>query len=217
MPRGFQLPTDAASMLDVAAPLAPAPPPPPAPDSPPHLVVVPPLVDPSVRAAPAPQADAPAPELPAQPPATAWDQPAEPALAAAPDAASSPLAEAVAGIEQVPSGSPSIPAWCAPRMALVVAAFALAWQLVAYYASQLLPLRVAAGLTLDNFDALVGSLPVVGSAAAPLLGTAFGLLSLGLVLVGARRGVREPVLQGTIAVVAACAATASIVIPRLVG
>lgn len=173
---------------------------------------------PMLPAPPAPAAAAADPAMP-YPPAQALStlefqvpvQPDEtPALI---DGIAAARAEGVAEQREAATGEPAA-AW-SPSIALVAAMFALAWQLVSYYAGSVLPHRVAAGVTLDHYDTIVRGLPLVDGAAGGLVGTVLGFGTLVLLLLGVRRGVREPVLQGAVALLATIAAAGSVLLPTL--
>lgn len=105
----------------------------------------------------------------------------------------------------------------APATALMLAMFALAWQLVSYYARVQLPGIESSGGVLDRFDVLVGALPLLGSTLGPIIGAMLGAGALVLVFLGARRGVREPVLQGAVGLLGALALLAPVALPKLFG
>lgn len=212
LPAGFTIPTDAASMLDVSVPLAPA-----LPDAAPHY-------QPALAVAAPPMPAMPAPSAPVQP----SEAPAAPAggvAAASPDDLVElrdprELREAHAERDSDSSTAPPLPTGAAagiwaPSVALVAAMFALAWQLVSYYAASVLPHRVAAGVTLDHYDTIVRGLPLVDGVAGGIVGTVLGIGTLALLLLGVRRGMREPVLQGAVALLASIAAAGTVLLPRL--
>lgn len=102
-------------------------------------------------------------------------------------------------------GSPVLDArgaWWSPGFALVAATAALAWQMVATYARERLPLKLEGGEALVRFDSLVDRLPLVGGSIGQVFGFLLVAAAAGLLYVGWRRGVREPLLQGAIAVLA---------------
>jgi hypothetical protein len=107
-----------------------------------------------------------------------------------------------------PSGT-----WWSPSLAIIVAMFALAWQLITYYATNVLTALSASGATLDRFDSLVSSIPLFAASFAPFIGMTLGAIALGLLWAGYRRGVRESLLQGVAAIIALLAMSASILLP----
>jgi MFS family permease len=100
-----------------------------------------------------------------------------------------------------PVGAP----WHAIEHAIVVAAIALMVELVATYARTVLPKREQAGALLDQFDVIVGSLPLLGSSLGAMLGPLIAVVALTMLAAGWRVSERALVLQTVTAV--ACAGT----------
>lgn len=111
----------------------------------------------------------------------------------------------------------STPEWASPGWALVLAMFALTWQLVSYYAREILPSVKASGTLLSNFDEIVGNAPLVGSSLGGIVGMVLGFGGLILMLLGVRAGLREPVLQGVIGFLSIVALAATVLLPKLAG
>jgi hypothetical protein len=132
---------------------------------------------------------------------------ADPVLALVPDA---PAAEAAAAVD------PNT-AWWSPAHALVLAVAALTWQFIAYYASEQLPVLQASGAPLTKLDEIVGDMPLIGSAAGPLIGILLAAGALAMLLVGTRKGVRAPGLQGAVGAIAAVSVLLVVALPKLVG
>jgi hypothetical protein len=105
----------------------------------------------------------------------------------------------------------------APGTALVLAMFALAWQLTAFYARVQLPVKTAAGTALDRFDSIAGALPLASSKAGGFLGTLLAAAAIVLVLLAVRRGEREPVLYAAIGGIGAVALLAPLLLPAIAG
>lgn len=258
MPAGFAMPTDAASMLDMTAPLvlhpvAPAQPAAFAQPAAPAMPVAPeqaaPAAHPVVQVIPS----APSFAAGAHQAATPQYQPAHvdhPTSLAMPvqvigETTPGPLpdgfagASAVAELGGVATASPqdiadlraaTMPAtepdaanveaggtWWSPGFALVAAMFALSWQLVAYYAREVLPTRIEAGVTLDNFDVIISRIPLLDGTAGMAAGMLLAAVSIVLLLAGVRKGVREPVLQGAVGVLGLVALVATVLVPRIAG
>jgi hypothetical protein len=110
-----------------------------------------------------------------------------------------------------------IPGWASPGSALVLAMAALAWQLVSYYASEQLPVVQASGAVLTYFDQLVAALPLASTPFGMIFGSLLGCVALGMVLLGTRRGVREPVLQVAVGGIAGIAIAATVLLPMVAG
>jgi hypothetical protein len=127
-----------------------------------------------------------------------------PEFAGAPDLAVAPAA-----------GTADVPEWASPGWALVLAMFALTWQLVSYYAREILPSVKASGTLLSNFDEIVGNAPLLGSSIGGFVGMVLGVGALALMLLGVRSGLREPVLQGAIGLLAGIALAATVLLPML--
>ena len=125
--------------------------------------------------------------------------PADPALDAQ---ASETAADAVGASNERPAAEAESQWGLTPRLGLLVGVLGMTWQLVALYARELLPGKVASGATLDRFDSLVGSVGVLESSAGALIGLVLCVGALVIVALGARVGVRQPVLQGAAVVVA---------------
>jgi hypothetical protein len=110
-----------------------------------------------------------------------------------------------------------LPAWASLGTALVLAMAALAWQFVSYYASEQLPVVQASGAVLTYFDQIVAALPLASSSFGMVFGSLLGCIALGMVLLGARRGVREPVLQLAVGGIAGSAIAATVLLPMVAG
>ncbi|MCW2927501.1 MAG: hypothetical protein JWM86_1469 [Thermoleophilia bacterium] len=108
-------------------------------------------------------------------------------------------------------------AWWSPGTALVVAMLALAWQLVSFYAREQFPKRESAGLPLDRFDTLFGSMPLVGTPVGAFVGMAFAVAAGIVLYIGHGRGVKEPVLQGAVATIAVLALAAPMLLMKVAG
>lgn len=186
----FAPPADPAAMLDVTAPLAPVAPQP----------LQPQPVEPAGPGDAYPTSLA-MPQVDAEPAVTA----SHPELIERGAVVQDAVVEVVSSTEGAdPTGQ-----WWAPGNALILACAALAWQLVAFYARTQLPAVEAAGVELTNFDRIIGAMPLVDHA---MLGPGIGVLlssgALAIVLVGSRRGLREPALQLGIGAVAALSVAA---------
>ncbi len=107
--------------------------------------------------------------------------------------------------------------WWSPGIALVLACAALAWQLVSFYARVQLPLVEQSQAALTNFDRVVGGLPLADSAIGQVLGVVLAAAALAIVLVGVRRGLREPALQVTIGSIAGFSVLAMVLLPSVAG
>lgn len=105
--------------------------------------------------------------------------------------------------------------WWSPAVALILAMTALAWQLMGFYARELLPGRQSAGEPLDRFDSIIDTVPLIGEQIAVAVGMALAVGALALLLVGLRRQLREPVLQGAIVLLAIVALAAPLLLPSL--
>ncbi|MBC7461311.1 MAG: hypothetical protein H7287_08105 [Thermoleophilia bacterium] len=106
-------------------------------------------------------------------------------------------------------------AWWSPGFALVAATAALAWQMVATYARERLPIKLSGGEPLVRFDSLVDRLPLVGGTVGQVVGVLLVAGAAALLFLGWRRGVREPVLQGAIGVLTLFALVGPIVLLKL--
>jgi hypothetical protein len=95
--------------------------------------------------------------------------------------------------------------WWSPGTALVVAMVALAWQLVATYARERLPARLASGQPIDRFDSIVDRLLLADGVGGQAVGFLLIAAAGTLVYLGFLRGVREPGLQFAIGIVAGLA------------
>lgn len=243
-PLGFAMPSGAAAALDVTAPLVPLQPAAPqqhaASVQPQHEQVMPaPINFVALAAAPAAapaEPDAPAAVVAQSDHPTSLAMPVQAADAAPVQAMPEglePAAAAHATIGGVEAVSPhdladlhraadAVPAPAAqglasPGIALVVAMFALTFQLVAYYAREVLPGVKAAGAPLVKFDEIVGAIPLIEGPAGTMLGMLLGVTGLVLLLVGVRAGVRDPGLQVAIGLIAALATAATVLLPMLAG
>jgi hypothetical protein len=129
------------------------------------------------------------------------------------------LAERAAFAQDTAADAPAgtVPEWASPGWALVLAMFALTWQLVSYYARDILPGVKASGTLLSNFDEIVGNAPLVGSSLGGIVGMVLGFGGLILMLLGVRAGLREPVLQGVIGLLSVIALAATVLLPKIAG
>lgn len=198
-PAGFSLPTDSAAALDLTVPLAPVAPPAqslampeyePVQAMPDHLQVV---------EGPAPLGGVAA--------ASAED------LAALRELRPEPSTE---GAPAASTGADADGQLWLPGNFLVLGLLGLTWQLLAVYGGFVLPIRSASGATLDNFDSVVTTLPLMSSwPESCYVGIALGLVALGLIWAGWKRGVREPVLQVAGALLAASPVLLFALVPAL--
>ncbi len=218
-------------------PAMPAPPPPGMQGAPPAPFPAAPAPAAPAPAAPAqlqgvPAIDAPAP-MPSHPmptdPAAALDVTA-PLAGAMPQAMEHALVEprhpqsmamphdepiSITAAADEPADAASV--WWAPGNALVLAVAALAWQFVSYYARVQLPIVESSGAPLTNFDSVVSNLPLAGSSLGPIVGLLLAAGALAIVLVGTRKGLREPALQGGIGALSLVSMLLVAVLPKIAG
>jgi hypothetical protein len=110
-----------------------------------------------------------------------------------------------------------VPAWAQPGLALGLAVLAVTWQLVSFYAREILPTaKASAEFTLSNFDEIVGNAPLLGTSLGGMVGMLLGFGSLILLLLGVRGGIREPMLQAAIGLLGGIALAATVLLPALV-
>lgn len=241
-PLGFAMPSSAAAALDVSAPLTPlqpaAPMQPAAPAQPQHEQVMPAPInfvalaaapaaaptEPDVPAAVVTQSDHPTSlAMPVQAadaaPVQAMPEGLEPAAAAHATGVQAVSPEDLDDLHRTADAvpAPAAQGLASPGIALVVAMFALTFQLVAYYAREVLPGVKAAGAPLVKFDEIVGAIPLIEGPAGAMLGMLLGVTALVLLLVGVRAGVRDPGLQVPIGLIAALATAATVLLPMLAG
>lgn len=107
--------------------------------------------------------------------------------------------------------------WIQPDVALVLAVAAVAWQFVAFHAREQLPALQSSGAVLDNFDRILGSMPLVGSTAGIVVGVALALGSLGLLLAAGKQGRGERGIQAVVAGVAVVSLLLVVALPALAG
>lgn len=112
--------------------------------------------------------------------------------------------------------TPASVAWT-PGIGLLLAVSAISWQFVAFYAREQLPVLESSGAPLTRFDQIVGSLPLAGSSIGAFIGIGLAAAALVVVLLGARRGLREPGLQGLVGALALVGVALTVGLPRIAG
>jgi len=115
-------------------------------------------------------------------------------------------------LELAPTVDPS-GAWWSPGTALMLVWVTLAWQFTGHYAREILPSKRASGAELIRFDDILGSVPLLSTSAGQFVGYALFVGTVALIWVGIRKGARDPVLQGVVAVLAVVALVAPLVLP----
>jgi hypothetical protein len=111
--------------------------------------------------------------------------------------------------------APTVQVWWSPGTALVLSMAAVSWQLVSYYARVQLPLVEASGGQLTYFDLGVRSLPLAGSSFGVVPGLMLAAAAVGILVYGARRGLRDPVLQLIVGMLAAVAIMLASLLPMI--